>query len=115
MKRRRDDHEENTERVIRQLVDEERRRIDAGSHTAAADELFKLFAELQQLSMEYISRIPHTELINIRFRLSFNNPEIVVVGMQSDGKSTFVEALLGFQFNIVDTNIGTRRPLIIQV
>ena len=35
--------------------------------------------------------------------------------MQSDGKSSFVEALLGFQFNVVETNIGTRRPLIIQM
>lgn len=49
------------------------------------------------------------------FGLSFDTPEIVVVGMQSDGKSSFVEALLGFQFNIVDSNIGTRRPLIIQM
>lgn len=32
-----------------------------------------------------------------------------------DGKSSFIEGLLGFQFNIVDTNIGTRRPLIIQM
>jgi len=47
--------------------------------------------------------------------MSFESPEIVVVGMQSDGKSSFIEALLGFQFNIVDTNIGTRRPLILQV
>jgi len=35
--------------------------------------------------------------------------------MQSDGKSSFIEGLLGFQFNVVDTNIGTRRPLIIQM
>lgn len=27
----------------------------------------------------------------------------VVVGMQSDGKSSFVEALLGFQFNTIET------------
>lgn len=42
-------------------------------------------------------------------------PEIVVVGMQSDGKSSFVEALLGFQFNTIDTQIGTRRPLMLQM
>lgn len=35
--------------------------------------------------------------------------------MQSDGKSSFIEALLGFQFNIVESNIGTRRPLILQM
>ena len=42
-------------------------------------------------------------------------PELVVVGMQSDGKSSFIEALLSFQFNIVESSIGTRRPLIIQM
>lgn len=42
-------------------------------------------------------------------------PEIIVVGMQSDGKSTFIEALLGFQFNTIDTQIGTRRPLLLQM
>jgi len=33
------------------------------------------------------------------------------VGMQSDGKSSFIEALLGFQFNIVDTSIRTSLSL----
>jgi hypothetical protein len=42
-------------------------------------------------------------------------PEMVVVGMQSDGKSSFIEGLLGFQFNLVDTGIGTRRPLVIEM
>lgn len=36
--------------------------------------------------------------------LSFDYPELVVVGMQSDGKSSFIEGLLGFQFNIVETS-----------
>ncbi|KAF0974485.1 hypothetical protein FDP41_006517 [Naegleria fowleri] len=48
-------------------------------------------------------------------KMKFEAPELVVVGMQSDGKSSFVEALLGFQFNTVDTQIGTRRPLILQM
>ena len=51
----------------------------------------------------------------ISFGIPFETPEIVVVGMQSDGKSTFIEGLLGFQFNVVDSNIGTRRPLVIQM
>jgi GTPase SAR1 family protein len=50
-----------------------------------------------------------------QFNVTLDIPEVVVVGMQSDGKSSFIEALLGFQFNIVDTGIGTRRPLIIQM
>jgi hypothetical protein len=80
------------------------------------------------------------------FNVSFDTPEFVVVGMQSDGKdhkcirlsdivsgkSSFIEALLGFQFNIVESSmrstcflghalthafldIGTRRPLILQM
>jgi hypothetical protein len=47
-------------------------------------------------------------------KLDIKNPEIVsnfyflykVVGMQSDGKSSFIEALLGFQFNTIDTRIN---------
>ncbi|KAL9642473.1 hypothetical protein ABK040_011040 [Willaertia magna] len=39
----------------------------------------------------------------------------IIVGMQSDDKSSFVEALLGFQFNTVESQIGTRRPLILQM
>lgn len=53
--------------------------------------------------------------ITSQFDVTLEIPEVVVVGMQSDGKSSFIEALLGFQFNIVDTGIGTRRPLIIQM
>jgi len=50
-----------------------------------------------------------------RFGMKLDTPEFVVVGMQSDGKSSFIEALLGFQFNIINSTIGTRRPLIIQM
>ncbi|GJP37807.1 hypothetical protein CLOM_g22215 [Closterium sp. NIES-68] len=42
-------------------------------------------------------------------------PEIVVVGGQSDGKSSLLEALLGFRFNIREVEMGTRRPLILQM
>lgn len=82
-------------------------------------EMFKLFSDLQAVSND--------------FRLGLSCPELVVVGMQSDGKvgewcayevgwradgvaqSTFVESLLGFTFNVVSSNIGTRRPLVIQM
>ncbi len=47
------------------------------------------------------------------FNISFESPELVVVGMQSDGKSTFIEGLLGFQFNIVDTS--TYLTMIVQL
>ncbi|EPS69393.1 hypothetical protein M569_05370, partial [Genlisea aurea] len=42
-------------------------------------------------------------------------PEIVVLGGQSDGKSTLLEALLGFRFNVREVEMGTRRPLILQM
>ncbi|XP_051128749.1 dynamin-related protein 5A [Andrographis paniculata] len=42
-------------------------------------------------------------------------PEIVAVGGQSDGKSTLLEALLGFRFNVREVEMGTRRPLILQM
>ena len=42
-------------------------------------------------------------------------PELVAVGGQSDGKSSLLEALLGFKFNVVASEIGTRRPLIVRM
>jgi hypothetical protein len=57
----------------------------------------------------------NVQLMTARFKMRWQVPELVVVGMQSDGKSSFIEALLGFQFNVVESNIGTRRPLIIQM
>jgi hypothetical protein len=41
--------------------------------------------------------------------------KIAAVGGQSDGKSSLLEALLGFKFNVVASEIGTRRPLIVQM
>ncbi|CAH8318092.1 unnamed protein product [Eruca vesicaria subsp. sativa] len=42
-------------------------------------------------------------------------PEIVAIGGQSDGKSSLLEGLLGFRFNVRDVEMGTRRPLIVQM
>ncbi|KAL2611519.1 hypothetical protein R1flu_023211 [Riccia fluitans] len=42
-------------------------------------------------------------------------PEIVAVGGQSDGKSSLLEALLGFRFNVREVEMGTRRPLMLQM
>eukprot|EP00897_Mesotaenium_endlicherianum_P009499 jgi/Mesen1/8578/ME000497S07977 len=42
-------------------------------------------------------------------------PEIVAVGGQSDGKSSLLEALLGFRFNVREVEMGTRRPLVLQM
>eukprot|EP01132_Coremiostelium_polycephalum_P003597 gene3597-4479_t len=102
-KKRRRDHEEQWTKQIRFKVDQEKKKLDdyemvSGS---ANQELYSLFNDLQMISHDH--------------NISFDTPELVVVGMQSDGKSSFIESLLGFQFNIVETNIGTRRPLIIQM
>ena len=43
---------------------------------------------------------------------------IVDVGVQilkSDGKSSLMEAFLGFRFNVREVEMGTRRPLIVQM
>lgn len=42
-------------------------------------------------------------------------PEIVALGGQSDGKSSLLEALLGFKFNVREVEMGTRRPLMLQM
>ncbi|XP_062206853.1 dynamin-related protein 5A-like isoform X2 [Phragmites australis] len=42
-------------------------------------------------------------------------PEIVTIGGQSDGKSSLLEALLGFRFNVREVEMGTRRPLVLQM
>jgi Dynamin family len=39
----------------------------------------------------------------------------VQIGGQSDGKSSLLEAFLGFRFNVREVEMGTRRPLIVQM
>eukprot|EP00887_Chlorella_sp_A99_P005155 scaffold40.g5155.t1 len=42
-------------------------------------------------------------------------PELVAIGGQSDGKSSLLEAFTGFRFNLKEVEMGTRRPLIVQM
>ncbi|XP_062170517.1 dynamin-related protein 5A-like [Alnus glutinosa] len=42
-------------------------------------------------------------------------PEIVALGGQSDCKSSLLEALPGFRFKVREVEMGTRRPLILQM
>eukprot|EP01126_Amoeba_proteus_P059029 TRINITY_DN7681_c0_g1_i3.p1 TRINITY_DN7681_c0_g1~~TRINITY_DN7681_c0_g1_i3.p1 ORF type:complete len:528 (-),score=130.82 TRINITY_DN7681_c0_g1_i3:1432-3015(-) len=100
-KRKRD--EEGFERRVSRKLADERNNIKERheKHKLLNQDLYLLFNDLHVISSD--------------FGVEFETPEIVVVGMQSDGKSTFVEGLLGFQFNLVDTNIGTRRPLVLQM
>eukprot|EP01103_Thecamoeba_quadrilineata_P020001 TRINITY_DN8375_c0_g1_i1.p1 TRINITY_DN8375_c0_g1~~TRINITY_DN8375_c0_g1_i1.p1 ORF type:complete len:842 (-),score=179.78 TRINITY_DN8375_c0_g1_i1:3-2528(-) len=102
-KKRRREEEEDWKRLIKKKVEEERKRIETEEKSlhSTNKELNILFNDLQGIAQD--------------FKINFEAPEIVVVGMQSDGKSSFIEGLLGFQFNLVDSNIGTRRPLILQM
>ena len=97
-----DDNKKNLKN-IRKKIEKQRNNIEEENkgNSNFARELCEIYNNLQGISKD----------INI----DFETPEIVVVGMQSDGKSSFIEGLLGFQFNIVETNIGTRRPLILQM
>ncbi|CAL5218690.1 g399 [Coccomyxa viridis] len=51
----------------------------------------------------------------VAFGESLAIPEIVAIGGQSDGKSTLLEAFLGFRFNVREVEMGTRRPLIVMM
>ncbi|XP_010444712.1 PREDICTED: dynamin-related protein 5A-like [Camelina sativa] len=51
----------------------------------------------------------------VAFGEKLSIPEIVAIGGQSDGKSSLLEALLGFRFNVREVEMGTRRPLILQM
>jgi len=65
-------------------------------------ELFEAYNELQRVARD--------------FETTFEAPEIIVVGTQSAGKSSLIEALVGFRFNYVGTGETiTRRPLVVQM
>eukprot|EP00873_Tetraselmis_striata_P043070 jgi/Tetstr1/463334/TSEL_008257.t1 len=51
----------------------------------------------------------------VAFGESLPIPEIVAIGGQSDGKSSLLEAFLGFRFNVREVEMGTRRPLVVQM
>lgn len=68
---------------------------------ATSRKRFEAFARLQSTAVAFGESLPI--------------PEIVAIGGQSDGKSSLMEALLGFRFNVCSSEMGTRRPLIIQM
>eukprot|EP01102_Stenamoeba_stenopodia_P000621 TRINITY_DN10596_c0_g1_i1.p1 TRINITY_DN10596_c0_g1~~TRINITY_DN10596_c0_g1_i1.p1 ORF type:complete len:881 (+),score=221.50 TRINITY_DN10596_c0_g1_i1:184-2826(+) len=102
-RKRKKEAEAHWRRAVKRKVEEEKEKLEKEeqSNASSNQEIYALFNDLQCISKD--------------FDIPFDCPELVVVGMQSDGKSSFIEALLGFQFNIVDTNIGTRRPLVLQM
>lgn len=104
LRQRRKEERQSAQTLLQHKLAAEERRLAAlelQRRSEAANQLPRLFSDLQAVSSDN--------------NLGLRCPELVVVGMQSDGKSTFVEALLGFSFNIVSSNIGTRRPLVISM
>eukprot|EP00761_Pharyngomonas_kirbyi_P008949 gb/GECH01008962.1/.p1 GENE.gb/GECH01008962.1/~~gb/GECH01008962.1/.p1 ORF type:complete len:869 (+),score=229.05 gb/GECH01008962.1/:1-2607(+) len=101
--KRKQEMKKQREEYAKRMMQKERERMLRQLSTAehSNKELYQSFNDLQGIARQ--------------LNMNFEFPEIVVVGMQSDGKSSFVEALLGFQFNMIDTQLGTRRPLILQM
>lgn len=62
---------------------------------------FEAFNRLQAAAVAFGEKVPI--------------PEIIALGGQSDGKSSLLEALLGFRFNVREVEMGTRRPLVLQM
>jgi GTP-binding protein EngB required for normal cell division len=53
--------------------------------------------------------------IPVLAELANSIPQIIVTGDQSAGKSTMLEALVGFRFNVVASGMATKRPLVIHM
>nr|GEW82244.1 dynamin-related protein 5A [Tanacetum cinerariifolium] len=71
------------------------------SSSASTKSRFEAYNRLQSAAVAFGEKLPI--------------PEIVAIGGQSDGKSSLLEALLGFRFNVREVEMGTRRPLILQM
>ncbi|KAJ3671000.1 hypothetical protein LUZ60_008426 [Juncus effusus] len=76
--------------------------MDTSSSSADATKTrFEAYNRLQAAAVAFGEKLPI--------------PEIVALGGQSDGKSSLLEALLGFRFNVREVEMGTRRPLVLQM
>ncbi|XP_065862100.1 dynamin-related protein 5A [Euphorbia lathyris] len=71
------------------------------NYSASSTSRFEAYNRLQAAAVAFGEKLPI--------------PEIVALGGQSDGKSSLLEALLGFRFNVREVEMGTRRPLILQM
>lgn len=77
------------------------KRADSIYYSEASRSRYEAYSRLQASAVAFGEKLPI--------------PEIVAVGGQSDGKSSLLEALLGFRFNIKEVEMGTRRPLMLQM
>ncbi|KAG2498836.1 hypothetical protein HYH03_003029 [Edaphochlamys debaryana] len=84
-----------------------------GLRRSAAQETQELFDTSEaQIRYRAYSRL---QAAAVAMGESLAIPEIVAIGGQSDGKSSLLEAFLGFRFNVREVEMGTRRPLIVQM
>lgn len=81
-------------------------------HTNLNDSSSTRVASLSKSRFEAYNRL---QAAAVAFGEKLPIPEIVALGGQSDGKSSLLEALLGFRFNVREVEMGTRRPLILQM
>lgn len=77
------------------------KKMDSIYNSDASRSRYEAYSRLQASAVAFGEKLPI--------------PEIVAVGGQSDGKSSLLEALLGFRFNIREVEMGTRRPLMLQM
>ncbi|KAF5728300.1 dynamin-related protein 5A isoform X1 [Tripterygium wilfordii] len=78
-----------------------RKQQSSNSHDPSSSSRFEAYNRLQAAAVAFGEKLPI--------------PEIVALGGQSDGKSSLLEAFLGFRFNVREVEMGTRRPLILQM
>jgi len=78
-----------------------RRAVADAASAADSKARFEAYNRLQAAAVAFGEKLPI--------------PEIVAIGGQSDGKSSLLEALLGFRFNVREVEMGTRRPLVLQM
>lgn len=75
--------------------------MDSSIASDSVKSRFEAFNRLQAAAVAFGEKVPI--------------PEIIALGGQSDGKSSLLEALLGFRFNVREVEMGTRRPLVLQM
>ncbi|GLJ31047.1 hypothetical protein SUGI_0621300 [Cryptomeria japonica] len=99
--------------ISRQVTPRAKAKQGLGEQKSEAQYMDGLYASAESRSrLEAYNRLQASA---VAFGEKLPIPEIVVVGGQSDGKSSLLEALLGFRFNVREVEMGTRRPLMLQM
>ena len=61
------------------------------------------------------SAIAETWKLANKYTCNFESTNIIVVGQQSSGKTSFVERFLGYAFSVVGTGMATKRPTVLTI